>query len=66
MQVRVAVSCDTGERRALTWSQARALGCDRRRGKVTDAMGESAPTSTCADSDYDECDHDKLCDSDDD
>jgi len=35
-------------------------------GKMTDAMHHSTLTNELVDPDYDECDHDKLCDSDDD
>jgi hypothetical protein len=35
-------------------------------GKITDAMRTFTLTNELVDPDYDECDHDKLCDSDDD
>lgn len=35
-------------------------------GKMKDAMNNSFLSSERVDPDYDECDHDKLCDSDDD
>ena len=39
----------------------------REAGKMEHAMHSSLLTNECAvDPDYDECDHDKLCDSDDD
>jgi len=34
-------------------------------GKITDAMRTLTLTNELVDPDYDECDHDKLCDSDD-
>ena len=33
-------------------------------GRITDAMNNSFFTNDLVDPDYDECDHDKLCDSD--